>query len=393
MQPIHIIAFNVPEPPTYGGVIDIFYQVKAFYEMGFQITLHCFYQDSRKAEQLHNWCEAIHYYPRKPAIQSISRQYPMMMKSRRSKALIDNLIQDDNPIFFEGMQTCYCLNHSLLRNRLKLVKLHNIEWKYYQALGEATNNPLYKLFYYIESKKLYHSEHIFRNVDYLLAVSQPETEYYQARFNGVKRLPCFHGNRNVTAEPGMGDYLLYHGNLSIAENEKAAEFLLNHIMPAITTQKLVIAGRNPSQRLIKSVNEKSNVELISNPDDAQMKALIKNAHLHLLPSFQNTGFKLKLINTLYQGRHCLVTPEMAEGSGLEELCIIVKNNQDFIDQINELMITPFSQAHIEQRRQYLTTYFSDLGNAEYVRRLMNGEVSSSSNMAFEESQKPDSTNS
>jgi len=369
LQHLHLISFNIPEPPNYGGIIDVFYRIKAFYEAGIIVTLHCFYHDRAPAKELENWCEAIYYYRRKPAMQSISLRYPLMMKARRSGTLLQNLLQDQSPIFFEGIQTSYILNHPQLKNRIKAVKLHNIEWKYYQALGEAATNPLKKLFYHSESWRLYYIESIFHHAHHLLAVSRQEADYYNQYFHGVKRLPSFHGNKTVTAGTGKGKYLLYHGNLEIEENQKAVEFLLREIMPYVH-QKLVIAGRNPSAGLIKQIEEANNVEVIRNPSDRNLDQMMKDAHIHVLPSFQNTGFKIKLINTLYRGRFCLVTPEMAEGSGLEQLCFIAKDRQAFINYVYELMDQPFTREMLQEREEFLNTYFNDAKNAKYIKNLL-----------------------
>ena len=39
---IHLIAFNVPYPANYGGVIDVFYKLKALSQNGFKVILLAF---------------------------------------------------------------------------------------------------------------------------------------------------------------------------------------------------------------------------------------------------------------------------------------------------------------------------------------------------------------
>ena len=59
---LHIISFDVPYPPSYGGVIDVFYKIKAFYEAGIKIHLHCFEYGRGKAAELEGLCESVSYY-------------------------------------------------------------------------------------------------------------------------------------------------------------------------------------------------------------------------------------------------------------------------------------------------------------------------------------------
>ena len=39
---LHIVSFDIPWPPNYGGIIDVFYKIRALHGAGVQIHLHCF---------------------------------------------------------------------------------------------------------------------------------------------------------------------------------------------------------------------------------------------------------------------------------------------------------------------------------------------------------------
>ena len=39
---IHIIAFDLPFPPDYGGATDIFHKIRSLHDLGVEITLHVF---------------------------------------------------------------------------------------------------------------------------------------------------------------------------------------------------------------------------------------------------------------------------------------------------------------------------------------------------------------
>ena len=40
---LNVVSFDIPYPPDYGGVIDIYYKIKALNSAGIKIHLHCFY--------------------------------------------------------------------------------------------------------------------------------------------------------------------------------------------------------------------------------------------------------------------------------------------------------------------------------------------------------------
>ena len=64
----------------------------------------------------------------------------------------------------------------------------------------------------------------------------------------------------------------------------------------------VIAGKNPSKRLKALAHKNENICLVANPSLKEMDELIKKAHIHILPSFNKTGIKIKLLHALFIGR-------------------------------------------------------------------------------------------
>ena len=62
---LHVVALNIPWPANYGGVIDIYYKVKALHECGVKIILHCFEYERPHAAELEAICEEVHYYRRR----------------------------------------------------------------------------------------------------------------------------------------------------------------------------------------------------------------------------------------------------------------------------------------------------------------------------------------
>ena len=99
---LHIVSFDVPLPANYGGVIDVFYKLKALHQLGVKIHLHCFYNDRESKKELETYCENITYYKRKSALKSYFSVLPFVVKTRSDKKLISNLNKDNEPVLFEG---------------------------------------------------------------------------------------------------------------------------------------------------------------------------------------------------------------------------------------------------------------------------------------------------
>ena len=97
-----------------------------------------------------------------------------------------------------------------------------------------------------------------------------------------------------------------------------------------------------------------------------MKDVISKAHIHVLPSFNNTGIKIKLLNALFNGRHCVVNTEMVEGTQLAELCQVVNTAEEFRERISMLYHQKFTAEEKEFRKKILKQHFSNEANAEQM---------------------------
>lgn len=368
---LHIVSFDVPYPANYGGVIDVFYKLIALKKSGIKVHLHCFDYGRGQAAELDKLCETVNYYPRQTGIKANLTSKPYIVYSRQSNDLINNLLQDDYPILFEGLHSCFYLDDPRLKNRLKIYRESNIEHHYYYHLFRDEKNWFKKLFFGVESFRLKRYQKVLKHADLMLVVSQSDTDYFKNHFpdKKVEYLPSFHPNEDFTVIPGRGDYVLYHGKLSVTENYKAAEYLIKNIFSKIS-HNLIVAGMDPPQHLQDLCAFHKNVELIQNPGDDEMFSLIQNAQANILITFQATGLKLKLLNTLYKGRFCIVNPEMVQGTGLEPLCDVGKNDQELIQKIDDVMQRKFDMDEVEKRKSILFKNYSNQVNAGRLMELV-----------------------
>jgi CO dehydrogenase/acetyl-CoA synthase epsilon subunit len=359
---LQLVAFNIPYPPDYGGVIDIFYKVRSLSECGVSVYLHCFEYDRPQAPELEKYCTRVYYYKRKSGVRYQLSSKPYIVTTRANNQLLSNLSENKAPILFEGLHTCYYLDHPLLAKHLRLVRTHNIEHEYYQNLAKSESNISKKLFFRTEAWKLKRYEKVLKNASQLLCISPNDNFYFDQHYGHSHFIPAFHPFSEIKSQAGRGKNLLFHGNLSVSENLQAVEFLLKNVFSQIK-QEVIIAGKNPTDRLIQKIKQFSNIQLISNPENEQMEALIRNAHICLIPTFQDTGLKLKLLASLFSGRFCLANTPMVHKTGLEHLCHIADSPQQMIGLINELFNQDFSDEEIEKRKIILGDSFSNRRNA------------------------------
>ncbi len=364
---LNIVSFDVPFPANYGGVIDVYYKILALKNAGIKVYLHCFAYGRRPAAELEAVCEKVYYYPRKTGLKANLSLKPYIVNSRKSETLIQNLLQNKYPILFEGLHSCFYLNDARLKERFLIYRESNIEHHYYYHLFASERNILSKVFFLVEHWRLRRYQKVLQRANLMLVVSQSDTQYLREHFpdNHVEYLPSFHPNNNFAVFPGKGNYVLYHGKLSVTENYKAAEYLLSNVF-ASSGHKLIIAGMDPPPHLVELCKKYPNVSLFPNPDDSTLFVLIQNAQVNILITFQATGLKLKLLNTLYKGRFCLVNPAMVQGTGLEALCTVADGAEAMKRELDSLFTKDFDMREVEQRRRLLEQNYSNIKNAARI---------------------------
>lgn len=360
---LHIISFDIPFPANYGGIIDVFYKIKALHKQGIKIHLHCFEYGRNEAEELRDFCVSINYYKRNKSIFNTLLLNPFIVSSRKSDELIRNLLKDDYPVLFEGLHSCYYLDDKRLQNRFKIVRTHNIEHDYYSGLASSTRNPIEKIYFMGAAFKLRIFERKLSHADVLFPISVKDEIHFKLNYKQVHYLPPFHQNERMNIKSETGKYVLYHGNLHIQENEQAALYLIENIFKG-SDYPLIIAGSNPTNRIKNAIKGAKNVTIRADINDEQMVDLISNAQINLLLSFQSTGIKLKLINSLFIGRHILVNPVIVKGTGLEKLCIIGHSASEFKKLLIKYMDLIVEPEEAEFRRKILETKFNNDCNAK-----------------------------
>lgn len=367
---LHIVSFSVPWPPDYGGAMDVFYKIRALHQTGVKIILHCFLFNRKPSEELLKYCSEVYYYPRNPALINQLSFIPFIIKSRDSRSLLNRLSADSHPILFEGLHTTLLMGHSSLKNKQQWVRAHNIEHDYYHSLSQAEGLIHRKLLLRLEAWKLKKYSNQLTKATGILAISPADAASLKRSNINTILVPAFHGYHEVTSLEGRGDYLLYHGDLSVPENNHSAEFILD--VCKNLPYKLIIAGKTPSQRLIHLISQQSQAALVENPDADEMDRLIRNAATILLPANQTTGLRLKLLVSLFTGRHCIASPQMVEKTGLEKLCHIASGKEEWQKTIKRCMSTPFTAHHIEQRKAPLKPFLDDV-NALQIKKIIFGE--------------------
>ena len=352
---LNIVSFNVPYPPDFGGAIDVFYKLKALSEAGVKIYLHTFDYGRGKPPELERYCEKVHYYRRNRSFWKNLQITPFIVTSRKNRELINNLNASEAPVLFEGIHTTAPLRNKAFNSVKSLVRMHNLEQDYYMGLFRNEPNFAKKLFYWMESKKLKRYQRVLNTCDKVLSISPSDQAYFEENLTTpCEFLPAFHANEKVRHLKKKGYFALYHGDLSVWDNRKAAHFLVG-VFSKLDIP-LIVAGRTDDKKLLEKIEVAKNLKFISLQTQDQLDDLLQRAHMNIFWSNNASGIKIKLLNALYNGRFCLVNQPVVEGSGLEDLCEVVDDEKALVYKAIQLMDIEFSDEQFLHRKEKMAPY-------------------------------------
>jgi hypothetical protein len=102
------------------------------------------------------------------------------------------------------------------------------------------------------------------------------------------------------------------------------------------------------------------ITILPNPTDSEMYTLIQQAHVLVLPSFQNTGMKLKLLYSLFAGRFILLNKSDVD-SGIKKGLVMAADTAEYKEKVLMLMNQEFSEEALNERKVQMQPYMNEAG--------------------------------
>lgn len=341
----------------------MYYKVKALAASGRHIVLHYFdYRAGRDAHGLEPFCTQIHRYERKSFLASLWEKQPYITGSRNHPELVKRLQSDKAPILLEGIH-CAGLLPYFYGERKVLLRMHNDEAAYYAALARNEKSVVKRAYYQLESRLLLGFQASLPKDLPMACVSHSDIAQLKQQY-GFSRLdfiPSFTPWQSIEGADGRGSYCLYQGNLEVSENREAALWLLEHVF-AGTGIPFVIAGKGIPESLRAAAAPHPQVRLHNSPSEEEMDSLVREAQVNVLPSFNTTGLKLKMLHALCRGRHCLTNEAGIAGTAFAGAVELAESASEFKAAMQRLWELPFA-AEMRDRRQIVTEVYSNERNA------------------------------
>lgn len=370
MKQLHIISFNYPYPPSYGGIIDVYYKIKALSDLGIKIHLHCFIDriPSTIDREIKEITENVFFYKKKKNPLLYFSSTPFAAAIRKSDELIKNLERNKAPILFEGLQTTQIIRFLRENDHKLYLRYHNNEKEYYKGLSGSENNLFKKIIYSIESLKYTgYQKKLLKKFEAVFCLSEKEYHEVESYSKNAHMIHIFHGNESVKELDQKGKYFLFHGDLTTADNKRALNETIG-LFKTLPQYQLVVASDRASEDIKNKISAVENISLTPIQTTENLYRLLEGAHANILISYQNSGTKVKLFNTLYNSRFVIINGNITDDPVLTNLCLY----GDDMSQIRQQIITSAGKDYhdTEKRKNILEASHSDKAKADEIVKLI-----------------------
>ncbi|MEJ5050912.1 glycosyltransferase [Chryseobacterium culicis] len=370
MKELHIISFNYPYPPSYGGIIDVYYKIRALSDLGIKIHLHCFVdQIPLKVDtEVKEITEHVFFYKKKKNPFLYFSRIPFAASIRDSEALFKNLEKIKAPILFEGLQTTHIIRQLKDKEHQLYLRHHNNETEYYKGLSLSEKNIFKKIIYSIESLKYKgYQKKLLKKFETVFCLSEKEYNEVKAYSENAQLIHLFHGNQSVKQLDKRGKYFLFHGDLTTSDNKRALIETID-LFKTLPQYKLMVASDRASEDIKKRISAVENISLTPIQTTENLHQLLENAQANILISYQNSGTKVKLFNTLYNSRFVIINGNITDDPVLMNLCLFGSN----MNEIRQQIISSAEKDYLntEKRKEILEETHSDKAKAEEIIKII-----------------------
>lgn len=296
--------------------------------------------------------------------------YPVTMLNDFSPELEEAVLKELNTVKYDlaicdFMQSTLNFRHA--NNIPRILFQHNVETTISQRHMQRSKDPISKLFWWLQFRKMFHHEKKQSSLfDTVIAVSDADKQRMEEwyKLNNVRTIPTgvdtdFYSMNGKTKEEKQ---IVFVGAMDWLPNNDAMYYFLEKIFPIIQKEEpdvnFVIVGRNPSPQLERFAKSYSNVIVTGWVEDT--RPYISDSAVFLVPIRIGGGTRMKIYEGMAMGKAIVSTTVGAEGLPLKhsEHVFLADDERGFADQVVNLLRDEQLRKQIgEQARRYVYENF------------------------------------
>jgi glycosyltransferase involved in cell wall biosynthesis len=229
-----------------------------------------------------------------------------------------------------------------------LLNKHDFTFVIVGRLLSETYNPLKLAYGWVEYRKLRRWElYVCSRVTCVLVCSEVDRSILSAALPNVPAVVVPNVIDVASYQPrddDDGQTVLFFGAMDYHANEDAVEFFISRILPEVRRTnpgtRFVVAGRNPSNSLLRRYAGVPGVEITGTVAD--MQAVIARATVCVVPLRIGSGTRLKILEAAAMGKPVVSTRLGAEGLNMEggHEILLTDEPREFARAVGELLSDP-----------------------------------------------------
>jgi sugar transferase (PEP-CTERM/EpsH1 system associated) len=219
---------------------------------------------------------------------------------------------------------------------------HNVESMIFQRHCETAPNPLMRLFWWLQWRKMIrYEQEACRLFTGVLTVSERDKKIFEEHF-GARRV--FVVPTGVDTEyfrpgdaPAEENTLVFTGSMDWLPNEDAilffAEEILGRIKMRVPGVTLTLVGRNPSRRLLNRLRNHPEIRVTGWVKD--IRPFVSRQCVYVVPLRIGGGTRIKVYEAMAMGKAVVSTPVGVEGLPVcnGEHVVLAEQPNDFADAV------------------------------------------------------------
>ena len=362
-----VVCSDFPYPADHGGRVDTWGRIKVLAELGWTIhLLVCGKQMPSPSDMkvVYRYVEDIKICDRRSKLTDMLHRVPMQVHSRNELRKV-NIDEDYDYVLLEGDYVYPILNNPLVKHANVILRVHNDEAVYFNALAKSTSNVIHKIYYQMESTKFtYLQKKMLKKVDKYLFISNKEFETFHKLHPSAKSLflPPPVTKETFLASTFDSKHVVFIGSLFMPNNREAIEWYLKHIHPLMLKEpdyKFIVAGNSRKQSLSwLDSYDMTNVIVHDTPES--LEDIYKHGYLFVNPMQNGAGVKLKTIEAIQNGLPVISTSIGYEGTGLvdNEHIMVADSPEEFYRRIKLLFDNPArARTLLESSQKFIRTHY------------------------------------
>lgn len=284
-------------------------------------------EEYKYASDLLKYCKEVHLYKRnKYSALSKLIKAPFVCVSRWLSSMkhdIEECFENEKIdwVIVDFPQMLGNISEEIFNSNKLVLNQHNIEYMTLQNLAESIGNPLRRILYSVEARRLYQFEkRCYRNSNIRLFtfVSIEDKAFFEKKFGKVNTLlvPVGAEVHGYEENKDNQNIISYFGKMSYPANAEAAIWFSYNVFPIIQKEipesKFYIVGKDPSKHLLNLSESNSNIVVTGTVDT--IEDYYKQTDLVVVPLNHGGGVKVKVLEALGHGKLVISTVKGIEGT-------------------------------------------------------------------------------